>query len=242
MKHGSLFSGIGGFDLAAQWMGWDNVFHCEINKYNQKVLNKNFPNSILYNDIRTTDFTIHRGLINVLTGGFPCQDISNSGKGAGIFGGKSGLWTEYNRAIKEINPDFVVIENSPQLLNRGFEKVLFDLSENGYDAEWRCIPATWVGASHERERVFIVAYPSGLGLQGILQGLGEGGSLLQQPSNKIIIRSVPESFDKLGNYQRVRNTDGVPNQLDRVFGCGNAIVPQIAYQIFKVINQLILCQ
>lgn len=142
MTHASLFSGIGGFDLAAEWMGWENLFTCEIDEFCTKVLKYHFKNSKHYGDITKTDFNEWKGKIDVLTGGFPCQDISIAGLQYGIHGSKSGLWVEFNRVIKETNPRYVVIENSPQIFNKGFEKILFDLSESGYDAEWQCLCAS----------------------------------------------------------------------------------------------------
>lgn len=125
MKHGSLFSGAGGFDLAAAWIGWENVFHCEFEKYKLKQLHKNFPNTISYGDIRETDFAIHRGRIDILTGGFPCQDASiakQDGKGQqGLRGARTGLFWEMLRAIEEIRPRYIVAENVANFLkvNRG---------------------------------------------------------------------------------------------------------------------------
>jgi hypothetical protein len=118
MKHGSLFSGIGGFDLAAEWMGWENVFHCEWNPFGQKVLKHHFPNSKSYNDITKTDFSIHRGNIDIITGGFPCQPYST----AGLRKGKADerhLFPEMLRAIKEIQPTWVIGENVRGLVSWG---------------------------------------------------------------------------------------------------------------------------
>lgn len=236
MKHGSLFSGIGGFDLAASWLGWDNVFHCEILEYNQKILKQHWPKAECFTDITKASFTKYANTIDVLTGGFPCQDISTSGRGAGIEGEKSGLWNEYKRAIKETNCNYIVAENSPNLINKGIEKILLDLSEMGYNAEWGCLRASSFGAYHERERCYVVAYSNSYGFQGILQRLGQGSSLLPKPSDKIILSSLPKSFEQLGDYKRIRETDGVPNQSHRIKACGNAVVPQVIVQIFKAIN------
>ena len=118
MNHGSLFSGIGGFDLAAEWAGWNNTFHCEWNPFGQRVLKHHFPKSISYNDITKTDFTIHKGSIDVLSGGFPCQPYSN----AGLRKGKEDerhLWPQMLRAIREIQPSWVVGENVSGLINWG---------------------------------------------------------------------------------------------------------------------------
>jgi DNA (cytosine-5)-methyltransferase 1 len=116
MTHGSLFSGIGGFDLAAEWMGWDNLFHCEWNPFGQKILNYYWPKAISYNDITQTDFTIWNGRIDVLTGGFPCQPYSQAGKRLGTDDERH-LWPEMLRAIREIQPKWVVGENVLGLIN-----------------------------------------------------------------------------------------------------------------------------
>src|SRR5687767_14133083 len=120
MTHGSLFSGIGGFDLAAELVGWDNLFHCEWNPFCQKVLKYHFPKSIAYHDITKTDFTIHRGAVDVLTGGWPCQDNSRGlqmgGGQLGLKGARSGLFWEFVRCIREVRPRYVVAENVPDVL------------------------------------------------------------------------------------------------------------------------------
>lgn len=122
MKHGSLFSGIGGFDLAAEWMGWENVFHCEWNEFGKKVLNYYWPESISYHDITKTDFTIHRGGIDILTGGFPCQPFSGAGKRKGTDDNRY-LWPEYLRTIREVKPTFVIGENVAGILSMGEREV-----------------------------------------------------------------------------------------------------------------------
>ena len=118
MKHGSLFSGIGGFDLAAEWMGWDNIFHCEWNPFGQKILKHHFPNSISYNDIKETDFTIHKGNIDIITGGFPCQPYSTAGKRKGKADERH-LFPEMLRVIKEVQPTWVIGENVRGLVSWG---------------------------------------------------------------------------------------------------------------------------
>ena len=160
MTHGSLFSGIGGFDLAAQWMGWNNIFHCEWNPFGQKVLKHHFPKSISYNDITKTDFTIHRGTIDILTGGFPCQPYSNAGKRKGKEDERH-LWPEMLRAIREIQPRFVVGENVLGLVNWSnglvFHEVQTDLETAGYEVFPYVLPACAVNAPHRRDRVWFVA-------------------------------------------------------------------------------------
>lgn len=166
MTHGSLFSGIGGFDLAAAWAGWENVFACEIDPFCQKVLKYHFPNSTLYENIRTTDFTIWRGRIDVLSGGFPCQPFSTAGKRKGTEDDRY-LWPEMLRAIREISPRWVVGENVLGIVNWNggmvFEQVCADMEAEGYEVQPYVLPACGVGAPHQRQRTWFVAYRADAG-------------------------------------------------------------------------------
>ena len=166
MRHGSLFSGIGGFDLAAEWMGWENIFHCEWNKFGQKVLKYYWPNAISYDDITKTDFTIHRGNIDILTGGFPCQLYSAAGKRLGKED-KRHLWPEMRRAIREIVPSWIVGENVYGLVNWSgglvFHEVQADLEAEGYEVQPYLLPAVSVNAPHRRDRIFFVAHSNSIG-------------------------------------------------------------------------------
>jgi DNA (cytosine-5)-methyltransferase 1 len=161
MRHGSLFSGIGGFDLASEWMGWENVFHCEIAEFPRKVLHYYWPNSISYENIKETDFTIHKGGIDILTGGFPCQPFSMAGKRKGTEDERH-LWPEMLRAIREIQPRWIVGENVFGLVNWDaglvFEQVQSDLEAEGYEVQAFILPAAAVNAPHRRDRVWFVAY------------------------------------------------------------------------------------
>tara|TARA_R110000744_G_scaffold367373_8_gene476837 strand:+ start:124 stop:1152 length:1029 start_codon:yes stop_codon:yes gene_type:complete len=161
LKHGSLFSGIGGFDFAAQMMGWENVFHCEWNEFGQKILKYYWPKAITYEDITKTDFNIYRGRIDILTGGFPCQPYSSAGKRLGKEDDRH-LWPEMLRAIREIKPRYVVAENVSGLLswNGGmvFNEVQADLEAQGYEVQPVVLPACAVNAPHRRDRVWFVAY------------------------------------------------------------------------------------
>ena len=161
MRHGSLFSGIGGFDLAAEWCGWENVFHCEWNTFGQKVLKHHFPKSISYNDITKTDFSIHRGAIDIISGGFPCQPYSSAGKRLGKEDERH-LWPEMLRAIREIQPSWVVGENVRGLTNWNgglvFDEVQSDLEIEGYEVLPFLLPACAVNAPHRRDRIWFVAY------------------------------------------------------------------------------------
>jgi DNA (cytosine-5)-methyltransferase 1 len=160
MTHGSLFSGIGGFDLAAEWMGWENIFHCEWMPFPRQVLHYHFPKSISYEDITKTDFTIHRGSIDILTGGFPCQPYSSAGKRLGKEDERH-LWPHMLRAIQEIEPTFVVGENVRGLTNWNggvvFEEVCADLESCGYEVQPILLPACAIGAPHRRDRIWFIA-------------------------------------------------------------------------------------
>lgn len=182
--HASLFSGIGGAELAASWLGWNNVFHCEIQEFQRKVLEYWFPSSISYEDITKTDFKEWRGQIDVLTGGFPCQPFSVAGKRKGAEDNRY-LWGEMLRAIREIQPTWVVGENVNGLLSMvqpgeevkmgraddlfeenyiyrteqkfSIDAICEDLERAGYSVQPLVIPACAVGAPHRRDRVWIVA-------------------------------------------------------------------------------------
>ena len=157
-----LFSGIGGFSLAASWVWGDDLEiagFCEIDEYCEKVLNKNFPGVPVYKDITQLDGKQFKN-IDLITGGFPCQDISVAGRGAGLEEGtRSGLWFEMLRIISEVRPRYALIENVPKLTIRGGTRVIADLTEIGYDASWTIISAKDLGAWHKRARIWIVAYP-----------------------------------------------------------------------------------
>ena len=161
MNHGSLFSGIGGFDLAAEWMGWENMFHCEWNEFGQKILKHYWPNATSYGDITKTDFTIWRGKIDILTGGFPCQPYSLAGKRKGKEDDRH-LWPEMLRAIREIQPRWIVGENVFGLVNWSgglvFHEVQTDLEAAGYEVWPYVLPACSVNAPHRRDRVWFVAH------------------------------------------------------------------------------------
>ena len=164
MRHGSLFSGIGGFDLASQWMGWENIFQVEIDDYCQKVLKKNFPNVKRYGDIK--EFKGERGSVDILTGGFPCQPFSTAGKRKGESDDRY-LWPEYLRIIREIQPAYVVGENVAGLISmedgKTLDGIFTDLESEGYQVESFIIPACGVGAWHRRDRIWIIAYNKSAG-------------------------------------------------------------------------------
>lgn len=161
MNHGSLFSGIGGFDLAAEWMGWTNKFHCDINPFSRKLCSFYWPEAQSYDNIKTTDFRIWRGKIDVLSGGFPCQPFSIAGKRMGKEDDRH-LWPFMFEAIKQIRPRYVVGENVRGVLNWSnglvLEEVFSDLESEGYEVQAFVLPASGISAPHRRDRVYIVAH------------------------------------------------------------------------------------
>jgi DNA (cytosine-5)-methyltransferase 1 len=160
MTHGSFFSGIGGFDLAAEWVGWENKFHCEIEPFCQKVLNHYWPDAELFENIKTANFEKYRNKVRVISGGFPCQPYSIAGKRLGKEDDRH-LWPFMLEGIRQINPDYVVGENVFGLTswNEGLvlEEVCLDLENEGYQVQPIIIPAAGVGAPHKRDRIWIVA-------------------------------------------------------------------------------------
>jgi DNA (cytosine-5)-methyltransferase 1 len=159
-----LFSGIGGFSLGLERAGMRTVAFCEIDPYPRAVLAKHWPEVPCAGDITAREFV--PGEADVICGGFPCQDISTAGNGAGLAGERSGLWRELLRAIRVVRPRYAIVENVAALLSRGMGTVLGDMAEIGYDAEWHCIPASAVGAPHRRDRIWIIADPGSQQHQG----------------------------------------------------------------------------
>lgn len=160
LTFGSLFSGFGGLDLGLERAGLKCAWQVEINEYATKVLEKHWPHVTRFRDVRTVGADVLTP-VDLLAGGFPCQDISPAGKRAGIDGERSGLWAEFFRIICELRPCYILVENSSDLLRRGMGRVLADLARAGYDAQWRVLSAAQFGAPHLRRRTFIVAYSNG---------------------------------------------------------------------------------
>jgi DNA (cytosine-5)-methyltransferase 1 len=248
-----LFSGIGGFSLGLERTGgFETVAFCEIEEFPRKVLAKHWPDVPCYRDVRelTAERLAADGIaVDVICGGFPCQDISLAGKGAGIEGERSGLWSEYARLIGELRPRYVLVENVAALLGRGMGRVLGDLAELGFDAEWHCIPASAVGAPHGRSRIWIIAYARESGRSGAggylerqdvlcdrrqwsaapFSGWRNVVDWLESPS----ANSVWEITDR----EIGRVDDGISRGLDRpdIGALGNAVVPQIPELIGRAI-------
>jgi len=298
MTHGSLFSGIGGFDLAAEWMGWDNLFHCEWNEFGQKVLKHYWPNAESFNDITKTDFTKYANKIDIITGGFPCQPYSTAGKRLGKEDDRH-LWPEMLRVIREVRPRWVVGENVSGLVNWSgglvFDEVQADLEAQGYEVQPFILPACAVNAPHRRDRVWFIAYSNEraerssrtgreiesngsknndeqggwrkqteqhIGCSEALQnasntnsqGLQRGkeprsikGS--REERNKQPPRFIQPAWQNFPTQSPICwGDDGLSTELDGITfpkwrnesikAYGNAIVPQVAYEIFKAINEM----
>lgn len=199
MNVGSLFSGVGGIDLGFEQAGFSTAWFVEREPFAQAILRKRFPDTIIYDDVTKIDFGAVPK-VDVLNGGFPCQDISNAGKRAGIEGSRSSLWKYYLEAIRTIRPKYALIENVSALSSRGLDVVLADLASIGYDAEWHCVSASSVGAPHRRDRIFIISYPNSDGFNiriGEQKTEGheyrEGGEALSH------LKSNGESFTNVSN-------------------------------------------
>ncbi len=238
-----LFAGIGGFTLGLEKAGFETVAFCEIDPYAQKVLRKNWPEVPIYDDVRTITadrLAADRIRVDVITGGFPCQDISTAGRQAGIEGERSGLWLECARLLGEIRPRYAIFENVTNLLNGDggdwFKRVLGDISAIGYDAEWHCIPASAIGAYHHRDRVWIIAYPNSDSESGRSLNAGEvqPASLLENASRTRLSRVQGRIWETEPDVGRVAN--GVPARSHRLKCLGNAVVPQIPELIGRAIK------
>ncbi len=232
LSFGSLFAGIGGFDLGFERAGMYCKWQVEINPFAQKVLKKHWPSVPLFGDVRDVGKQ-NLEPVDVVCGGFPCQDVSLAGKRKGLKGSRSTLWSEFARIICEIRPQWVVVENVPGLFTsdsgRFFSKILWELSKMGYDAEWGVIPASYFGAYHQRKRVFIVAYYAS----------NDDGGSRQEGRTQVEFRDFFRGNRAKGKWIREprlgRVADGVPTRVDksRLKGLGNAVVPQVAEFIGK---------
>ena len=222
-----LFSGIGGIALGLHRAGpFKTECFVESDLWCQQILRHHWPDTRIHDDVCTLD-TSTLGDIDLIAGGFPCQDISFAGDGKGLDGDRSGLWREFRRIIGELRPRFVIVENVSALLYRGLGEVLGDLASLRYDAEWHCIPASHLGGTHIRDRVFIIAYAHGTGL--------ERGQIISFPardgerSYKQLARLL-ESERELAIPTRSGGGihDGVSRRLDKLRGLGNSVyVPVI---------------
>jgi len=243
LRYGSLFSGIGGFDLGFDRAGMGCAWQCEIDPKASLVLAKHWPNVARYEDVRTIG-KHNLEPVDVICGGFPCQDVSLAGNRAGLEGERSTLWSEFARIVCELKPGWVVVENVRGLLSsdngRFFGNILRDLAECGYDAEWQVLRASDFGAPHRRERVFIVANPNGIGRRTGVFAHGENDIYKDEiwDASKNI-RSWHEwerwlnevcqaGYGEINSSDFCGMDDGISEDMDRLHQLGNAVVPQIA--------------
>jgi DNA (cytosine-5)-methyltransferase 1 len=237
MQSMHLFAGIGGAALGFQRAGITPVALCEIDPWCQKVLRRHWPKAYLHDDVRTLKREYVKEHINVITGGFPCQDISGANRNAvGLGGARSSLWYEQLRLVDEFRPDFVVAENSHMLRSRGLDALLRSLDEVGYDAEWHCIPACYLGAWHKRDRIWVLAYPrSQLGCKGIT----ERPLLRQSDLSRPLAGSAPQwpGRSNLPSPRLCGGNDGVPERAHRLKGLGNSVYTLIPEMIAHVLYE-----
>ena len=259
MKVLGLFSGIGGFELGLQRAGFEISAMCEIDPFCRRVLAKHWPGVPIYEDVRelTGERLAADGIsVDVICGGFPCQDISGAGRKIGIGGSRSGLWADYLRLIRDVRPKFAIVENVSDLLVRGIDRVLGDLAEIGLDAEWHAIPACTLGAPHERDRIWIIAHPQG---QSRRRGMGQGsrqksqGGEFEESSLAYAPPLLRRSFIREQQDRALRShwwrhwrdyaaslrgmDDGVRGRVDGLSALGNAVVPQIPELIGRAIKE-----
>lgn len=242
MNELSLFAGIGGGLLGSRLLGWRTVCAVEIEPFcidrimqrqNEGHLDR-FP---IWDDIRTFDGRPWRGIVDVVSGGFPCQDISCAGKGAGIEGERSGLWSEMARVIGEVRPKYAFVENTPALLVRGIDRVLGDLAEMGYDARWGVVSAENAGAPHKRKRIWILAHSGCFyGSSGNTKEMEEIQK--KRTSGKLYDKSVSKrSFQK--HWKTLPKTDGMANgmadRVGRLKAIGNGQVPAVVKLAWEIL-------
>jgi DNA (cytosine-5)-methyltransferase 1 len=232
-----LFSGIGGFSLGLERTGgFKTVVFCEQHQFAKRVLAARWPGVPCIDDVRSINRRSVRAFApNVVTAGFPCQDISDAGSRAGIEGRRSGLWFEVARITDELRPDWLLLENVSAILGRGLDRVLGSLAEIGYDAWWDCVRASDLGYPHERDRWFAVAYPAGLRRD-------EGERSAQGWRRLLRARTLdsPSPWAQAANDDEVRSgflrvVDGLPDHVDRLDRLGNAIIPEIPELIGRAI-------
>ena len=230
MNELALFAGAGGGILGGHLLGWRTVCAVEWEPYAACVLVARQNDGVLppfpiWDDIQTFDGQPWRGIVDVVSGGFPCQDISAAGKGAGIDGARSSMWRHMARIVSEVRPRFVFVENSPLLVGRGLAVVLGDLAAMGFDVQWACVSAGNLGAPHMRDRVWLVGYPSGIGLQEGHLGLRQQLEEWKEP---------PGAWNgrRLDQPGIVGVVDGLANWMDRLKAAGNGQVPRVAAAAF----------
>jgi len=250
MNELALFAGAGGGILGGHLLGWRTVCAVEWEPYPASVLcarqnDKILPPFPIWDDVQTFDGKPWRGIVDVVSGGFPCQDLSVAGNGKGLDGERSGLWKEMGRIIGEVRPRYVFVENSPMLVNNGLGRVLADLSELGFDAKWGIVGADFVGAPHRRERFWLVAHSRGIRLddrsnkrnhihrEKICENKQKNRNGVWSQANKCLSSDDWKSFAS----EFLRMDDGMASRLDRVKACGNGQVPQVAATAWNILSE-----
>jgi len=232
MNELALFAGAGGSVLAATLLGWRTVCAVELDAGARRILLDRQRDGVIerfpvWDDVRTFDGKPWRGLVQVITGGFPCQDISQCGAGAGIDGERSGLWMEMARIIREVEPQFVLVENSPMLTSRGLGRVLADLAAMGMDARWGVFRASTIGAAHHRARIYMVAYPNCSKLEGM--DFQKPACIdTEEPRRRQFARAIDAALPANDYTSMPRNTDDVARGMDGLKATGNGWVPAVA--------------
>lgn len=251
LRIGSLFTGIGGIELGFHRAGFRTVWVIERDEYARGVLRERFPDAQILCDVASIDFS-RLPRVDVITGGFPCQDISIAGGGFGIAGVRSGLWRYCVDAVRDCRPRVALFENVSALTRRGLDRVLCDLASVGYDAEWHCVPAASVGAPHRRDRIFILAYPDGSG-----HVHGETGEFPAEAWRSTVGDAITGSLSLADGHTVLYGSDagvgwwaaepgvgrvahGVPHWMDRIRCLGNAVVPALAQAIGETIRDSLL--
>ncbi len=238
MNELALFAGGGGSILAGQILGWRTVCAVEIDPGARSVmLNRQrdvlerFP---IWDDIKTFDGRAWRGHVDVITGGFPCQDISQCGRGAGIDGERSGLWVEMARVICEVKPILVVVENSPMLTSRGLGRVLSDLAGMGMDARWGVFRASSVGAAHHRSRLYMVAYSNSSELESL--DFPQPACIdTEESRRRQFARAINAALPANDYSSMPRNSDDVARGMDGLKTTGNGWVPAVAARAISIL-------
>ena len=237
----ALFAGAGGGILGGHLLGWRTVCAVEWEAYPASVLcaRQNdglLPSFPIWDDVQTFDGKPWRGIVDVVSGGFPCQDISAAGKGGGIEAERSGMWKEMARIIGEVRPKYAFVENSPMLTSRGLGTILADLAKMGFDAEWGVLSAADVGAQHNRDRIWIVAHANGKGFQWTHNNQKKA-KRVQQSIAKHIQTGVPVTRPMLSTSYFQRRSDAMACWVDRLKAIGNGQVPLCAATAFNILRE-----
>lgn len=233
LSHLDLFSGIGGFALAARWAGIKTVGFCELEEFPRQVLARQFPGTFIHRDIKDLDGSIYER-VNIITGGFPCQPFSITGVQSG-FEDHRYLWPEMFRVIAQARPTWVIAENVTGIIGMVLDEVQLNLECEGYSTRSIIIPACAKNAPHRRDRVWIIAHNSSVRTQGFFSEEIQGESTLQRVENVRGFESIRDLSD-IHTPRLCGAGNGIPRRVDRLESIGNAIVPQVAYELFKAIN------